>query len=88
MNKILLDDKTCSICLEQFKNKVILNCKHEYCKDCIIEWATYYKNNCPLCREPIKIIEERVKCSIKKSCICVSFFTSFTLLILHTFNIL
>lgn len=56
-NKISSDDitdsdKTCSICLEEFsqeKEIIILDCKHIYHNDCIIEWI-YKDTSCPLCR--------------------------------------
>jgi hypothetical protein len=39
----------CSICLEPIKNKLKLDCKHKFCKDCILKW---FCNNqsCPSCR--------------------------------------
>lgn len=56
-NKISSDDisesdKICSICLEDFsqeKEIIILDCKHIYHNDCIIEWI-YKDTTCPLCR--------------------------------------
>lgn len=45
-------DKTCSICLEDFcseKEIIILDCKHIYHSDCIIEWINK-DTSCPLCR--------------------------------------
>ena len=46
------NDKTCSICLEDFsqeKDILILDCKHIYHSDCIIEWINK-DTSCPLCR--------------------------------------
>jgi len=43
---------TCSICLEEFnseKDISILDCKHIYHMDCIIEWINK-DPSCPLCR--------------------------------------
>jgi len=55
-NKVKLNDleeeKICSICLELFNNEdenIILDCKHIYHSDCIIQWITK-NNSCPLCR--------------------------------------
>lgn len=45
-------DKICSICLEDFseeKEIIILDCKHIYHNDCIIQWI-YKDTSCPLCR--------------------------------------
>ena len=52
----------CSICIEPFSNeKVILECNHEFCKDCLKEYLEYTikkenKNSidCPNCRQSIK----------------------------------
>jgi hypothetical protein len=39
----------CPICLEPIKNKIKLDCKHNFCTDCILKW---FCNNvtCPYCR--------------------------------------
>lgn len=49
-------DKNCCICLSDFKsddNVSVLNCKHLFHHDCIVEWSMY-KINCPVCRENLK----------------------------------
>ena len=49
------DSGCCSICLESFhskpknKNKIFLECGHEFCFTCIIPQMKQ-KNSCPLCR--------------------------------------
>jgi len=56
-NNILLNtpiSQNCTICLEQMKNKTHLDtCKHEFCKDCIENWAKM-TNVCPLCKVEFK----------------------------------
>jgi hypothetical protein len=50
----------CSICYEKYdenSNISILSCKHCFHTDCIKNWGKR-KNNCPICREIIPIIEE------------------------------
>ena len=52
LNDIPDSDKTCSICLEDFSDEkeiLILDCKHIYHNECIIEWI-YKDTSCPLCR--------------------------------------
>jgi hypothetical protein len=42
---------TCAICLDGIKTKTQLDkCKHEFCKECIENWANM-TNLCPLCKE-------------------------------------
>lgn len=54
------DLKKCSICLTKIKDsKIKLHCKHEYHNECLQEWILNGQgdntNNCPLCREKIKL---------------------------------
>jgi len=59
-----IDLLQCSICLDNFKNEVILICKHKFCRECIDQWLVE-NNDCPLCRQIIiskeVIIEKRYK---------------------------
>lgn len=53
-----IDNSNCGICLEEFKDPVVLPCTHLYCSGCIIKWLT--KNNrmvgkCPVCKKNTKI---------------------------------
>ncbi|XP_044281407.1 zinc finger protein RFP-like isoform X2 [Varanus komodoensis] len=50
----LCDEATCSVCLEYFKEPVIVSCGHTFCQDCITQcWAEADKDAlCPQCREP------------------------------------
>ena len=46
----------CTICLDILKNESHLdNCEHEFCKDCIDQWAML-SNECPLCKVEFKKI--------------------------------
>ena len=44
--------ENCSICLENFKSKIKLNCSHKFCKLCIYNWM-FTNNTCPMCRAEI-----------------------------------
>jgi hypothetical protein len=48
----------CSICQSNSSDTddiLILNCKHDFHKDCISEWIKY-KSECPVCKTNINII--------------------------------
>ncbi|XP_069140730.1 probable E3 ubiquitin-protein ligase DTX3 [Argopecten irradians] len=43
------EEERCSICLDDFSNKTVLQkCSHEFCKECIGQHFTY-KPSCPVC---------------------------------------
>ena len=37
------------------------NCQHIFCKDCILNWATQNKNECPLCKTKFNKIKSKNK---------------------------
>jgi len=45
----------CCICLNQItkREKIILNCDHIFCENCIREWLSR-KNSCPCCRTKVQ----------------------------------
>nr|XP_060615406.1 zinc finger protein RFP-like [Anolis sagrei ordinatus] len=43
----LCEEATCSVCLEYFKDPVITDCGHIFCKTCLAQCTS-----CPQCREP------------------------------------
>ncbi|XP_053144149.1 zinc finger protein RFP-like isoform X2 [Hemicordylus capensis] len=49
----LCDETTCSICLEYFKDPVIIDCGHNFCRACITQcWGESGTDaSCPQCRE-------------------------------------
>lgn len=47
-------DKDCDICFEKYnKNKIVLLCGHQFCKQCLEMWFNK-SNTCPMCRTDIK----------------------------------
>ena len=47
----------CSICLEEIKDKVCLECNHSFCEECVYKWLCRSEQlNCPMCRETINDI--------------------------------
>lgn len=53
-----LDIQNCGICFEEsFKYAGVLDCcKHGYCYDCIVKWASENSNTCPQCKRRIESI--------------------------------
>lgn len=49
IEKLLVDNFTCSICLEILKEPVGLKCGHMYCSHCLLTWLNNHKT-CPMCR--------------------------------------
>uniref|UniRef100_K7G8R6 Uncharacterized protein n=1 Tax=Pelodiscus sinensis TaxID=13735 RepID=K7G8R6_PELSI len=48
------DEVTCSICLEPFKDPVILDCGHNFCQACITNyWKASGAGICPQCRQSL-----------------------------------
>uniref|UniRef100_A0A8C3P944 RING-type domain-containing protein n=1 Tax=Chrysemys picta bellii TaxID=8478 RepID=A0A8C3P944_CHRPI len=47
----LRDELVCPICLEPFKDPVILDCEHNFCQACITDcWEASGTGVCPQCR--------------------------------------
>ncbi|XP_043923691.1 zinc-binding protein A33-like isoform X2 [Protopterus annectens] len=48
----LAEDLLCSICLDLFKEAVMLKCGHSFCKSCIDKtWDSQKRPSCPECRQ-------------------------------------
>ncbi|CAM5158626.1 unnamed protein product [Eretmochelys imbricata] len=52
----LQDEATCPVCLEYFKDPVITNCGHNFCRACIAQhWeGTDTATSCPQCRDTVQ----------------------------------
>lgn len=44
-------DDRCSICLSEFTNKKQLNCKHEFCNECLQNAVKHGGPICPICKD-------------------------------------
>ncbi|XP_039373038.1 E3 ubiquitin-protein ligase TRIM39-like [Mauremys reevesii] len=56
----LQDELVCPICLESFKDPVILKCGHNYCQACINKcWGASGMGVCPQCRKSLLKGEQR-----------------------------
>lgn len=56
LDRSLVTDKSCSICYENMRNRV-LPCCHSFCNECIDHWITY-KVQCPICRNHIESVTD------------------------------
>jgi hypothetical protein len=52
---IKIEEQECPICYEKCCNSQ-LECKHNFCGDCILHHAHYFNTGCPFCRNCIKTI--------------------------------
>jgi hypothetical protein len=49
--EVLEADDSCSICQDEFKKPISLNCGHLYCEECISTWFSSQSGmTCPICR--------------------------------------
>lgn len=51
----LEDQLVCPVCLEVFKQPLMLQCGHSYCKDCVLSLSGNLDNyfTCPVCRKMV-----------------------------------
>ena len=47
------NDENCSVCLDKIENRVVTQCGHMFCKDCL-DMCLTVKKNCPYCKNDLK----------------------------------
>ena len=47
------NEENCSVCLDKIENRVITQCGHMFCKDCL-DMCLSVKKNCPYCKNDLK----------------------------------
>nr|XP_008104092.1 PREDICTED: zinc finger protein RFP isoform X3 [Anolis carolinensis] len=52
--KKLCEELSCPICLEYFKEPVILSCGHNFCQSCLDQYWEEKEASCPQCREKVQ----------------------------------
>ncbi|XP_050960032.1 E3 ubiquitin-protein ligase TRIM35-like [Labeo rohita] len=51
MDSLSVEELSCPVCFEIFKNPVFLSCSHSVCKECLQQfWRTKKTQECPVCR--------------------------------------
>ncbi|XP_052393816.1 nuclear factor 7, brain-like [Carassius gibelio] len=51
MDSLSEKDFSCPVCIEIFKDPVVLSCSHSFCKECLQQsWRTKETQECPVCR--------------------------------------
>ncbi|XP_050961751.1 zinc-binding protein A33-like [Labeo rohita] len=51
MDSLSVEELSCPVCCEIFKNPVFLSCSHSVCKECLQQfWRTKKIQECPVCR--------------------------------------
>ncbi|XP_032400755.1 nuclear factor 7, ovary-like [Xiphophorus hellerii] len=68
------DDLCCPVCLEMFKDPVILSCSHSFCKECLKKyWRDKPGRECPVCkRRSSRDVPPLLNLALKN--LCESFF--------------
>ncbi|XP_042355874.1 E3 ubiquitin-protein ligase DTX3L-like [Plectropomus leopardus] len=61
-------DENCPICMDKFKNKKKLKCKHEFCGECLAHSMESMGPTCPVCREVFGMMEGNQPDGTMKSC--------------------
>ncbi|XP_014834469.1 PREDICTED: nuclear factor 7, brain-like [Poecilia mexicana] len=66
------DDLCCPVCLEIFKDPVLLSCSHSFCKECLQKyWRTRTGRSCPVCRK--RSASDAPPCNLALKNLCESF---------------
>ncbi|XP_044204521.1 E3 ubiquitin-protein ligase TRIM39-like [Thunnus albacares] len=64
-----LEDLSCSVCQDIFKDPVILSCSHSFCKDCLKTWWKDKQTpECPLCKKRSSTSDLRCNLALKNLC--------------------
>uniref|UniRef100_A0A8C7UEP4 Zinc-binding protein A33-like n=1 Tax=Oncorhynchus mykiss TaxID=8022 RepID=A0A8C7UEP4_ONCMY len=63
------EDFSCTVCLDIFKDPVILSCSHSFCQACLKEcWKDKESLSCPLCRRRSSKDHPPINLSLKNLC--------------------
>ncbi|XP_016118083.1 nuclear factor 7, brain-like [Sinocyclocheilus grahami] len=69
MDSKSVEELSCPVCCEIFKDPVLLSCSHSFCKECLQQfWKTKKTQECPVCRrrsskqEPLSILALKNLC--------------------------
>ncbi|XP_050958094.1 nuclear factor 7, brain-like [Labeo rohita] len=69
MDSLSVEELSCPVCCEIFKNPVVLSCSHSVCKECLQQfWRTKKTQECPVCRRRSSKTEPPVNLALKNLC--------------------
>ncbi|XP_067312919.1 nuclear factor 7, ovary-like [Pseudorasbora parva] len=69
MDSKSLEELSCPVCLEIFKDPVFLSCSHSICKECLQQfWKTQETQECPVCRRRSSKDEPPFNLTLKNLC--------------------
>ncbi|KAM6947964.1 nuclear factor 7, ovary-like [Lycodopsis pacificus] len=62
-------DHCCPVCIEIFKEPVVLSCSHSFCKDCLKNWWREKRiQECPVCKRKSSKSEPPLNLALKNLC--------------------
>ncbi|XP_058625617.1 E3 ubiquitin-protein ligase TRIM35-like [Onychostoma macrolepis] len=69
MASLSVDDFSCPVCHEIFKNPVLLSCSHSFCKECLQKfWRSKKTQECPVCSRRSSKSEPPPNLALKNLC--------------------
>ncbi|KAI2645237.1 Nuclear factor 7, ovary [Labeo rohita] len=69
MDSLSVEELSCPVCCEIFKNPVFLSCSHSICKECLQQfWRTKKTQECPVCRRRSSKTEPPSNLVLKNLC--------------------
>ncbi|XP_073691774.1 E3 ubiquitin-protein ligase TRIM35-like [Garra rufa] len=72
MDSLSVEELSCPVCCEIFKNPVVLSCSHSVCKECLQQfWRTKKTQECPVCRR--RSSREQLPTNLALKNLCESF---------------
>ncbi|XP_051994566.1 nuclear factor 7, ovary-like [Xyrauchen texanus] len=69
MDSLSVEELSCPVCCEIYKNPVVLSCSHSVCKECLQQfWKTKRTQECPVCRRRSSKDEPPRNLALKNLC--------------------
>ncbi|XP_051994558.1 nuclear factor 7, ovary-like isoform X1 [Xyrauchen texanus] len=69
MDSLSVEELSCPVCCEIYKNPVLLSCSHSVCKECLQQfWETKRTQECPVCRRRSSKDEPPCNLALKNLC--------------------
>ncbi|XP_029105017.1 zinc-binding protein A33-like [Scleropages formosus] len=66
---VLEEELSCPVCYDIYRDPVVLECSHSFCKDCLEKgWQEKSSRECPVCRRESSIEEPPLNLVLKNTC--------------------